>query len=272
LALADCFRKGVGLSQDSKEAVRWYRKAAMKDTTGEAHFILSHFSSVGLGTPQDNRTARMHLIEGVRLGNARCLYNLGLEYLAGTLVPHNHTRGIVLIEAAGRKNLSEASFTLGNLYLNELGLFLEDTEDAFQEFKKAAMQGHGEASNSLALMYFHGIGCNQSVRLSTRWWEKGAREGVCSAMFNLARANFHNFSVNASNATAIHMCKEAAEKGSRAKAPDSSNLDPEFTFSSLSPDSKPKAGWQTLSVSCHCGTLWEWGLGFHKATPRQYIG
>jgi tetratricopeptide (TPR) repeat protein len=61
----------------------------------------------------------------------------------------------------------------------------QNYEEALKWYKKAANQGHGEASIMLGQMYYSGDGVAQNKKEALKWYQKGAEQGYTDAIYNL---------------------------------------------------------------------------------------
>lgn len=61
----------------------------------------------------------------------------------------------------------------------------DDYEEALQNFRPLAGQGHAGAQNSLGLMYDQGQGVPQNYGEAVKWFTKAAEQEVANAQFSL---------------------------------------------------------------------------------------
>ena len=66
-----------------------------------------------------------------------------------------------------------------------------DDATAFQEFKKAAEQGHAKAQYNLGLMHDNGRGVLQDYEEAVKWYRLAAEKGIAIAQGNLGLM-YHN--------------------------------------------------------------------------------
>ena len=69
--------KGLGVPQDYKEAVKWYRLSA-EQGVAQAQYKLGWMYSNGLGVPQDYKEAVKWYRLSAEQGDAQAQYNLGV--------------------------------------------------------------------------------------------------------------------------------------------------------------------------------------------------
>ena len=88
IELANSYRKGIGVNQDYKTAVKWFTLAA-EQGNAEAQYNLGIMHSFGLGVVPDYQPAVKWYTLAAEQGNALAQYNLGLLYYLGKGVPEN---------------------------------------------------------------------------------------------------------------------------------------------------------------------------------------
>jgi TPR repeat protein len=96
------YDKGLGVAQDSKLAVEWYRKAAEQgNDAGQTNLGTAY--GQGIGVPQDFREAAKWLLKAAEQGDTLAQIKLGLAYSEGRGVPQDY------VEAHKWVNLAVAS-------------------------------------------------------------------------------------------------------------------------------------------------------------------
>ncbi|MEZ5997466.1 MAG: tetratricopeptide repeat protein [Hyphomonas sp.] len=137
------YDSGRGVTQNSTEAVYWYKLAAEK----------------GLREAQ---------------------YNLALMYDNGDGVPEDNTEAAKWYKLAARQGLAEAQYNLGGAYFNGEGV-PQNFEKALRLYQLAAEQGKPEAQYNVGMMYYFGKGASQNTSTSKKWLEAAAEQGVAQA-------------------------------------------------------------------------------------------
>jgi TPR repeat protein len=94
------YRTGMGVVQDHKEAVRWYRKAADQGDAA-AQFNLALMYANGQGVAQDYKEAVKWYRKSAEQGVAAAQSNLGLMYSDGTGVLNDNVRAHMWYNVAG---------------------------------------------------------------------------------------------------------------------------------------------------------------------------
>ncbi len=88
IELANAYRKGIGVTQDYKTAVKWFTLAA-EQGDAVAQYNLGIIYSFGLGVIHNYRPAIKWYTLSAKQGNALAQYNLGRLYYLGKGVPEN---------------------------------------------------------------------------------------------------------------------------------------------------------------------------------------
>ncbi len=144
---------GWGVNQDYKEAINWYRKAADQNET-LAQLRLGSLYFNGWGVPKDVNEAEKWFRKTVANGDARNQYNLGWRYAEGRSVA-------------------------------------QDYKEALVWYRKSANQGYALAQYHLALSYKKGNGTKQDNVMAYAWMlvaaesDKSYREGKDSYALDL---------------------------------------------------------------------------------------
>ncbi len=71
----------------------------------------------------------------------------------------------------------------------------ENDSLAFSYYEKAALQGHADAANNLADMYFNGEVVPQDFILAKQWFDYAAEKNLAEAMFTLGIIYEHGLGV-----------------------------------------------------------------------------
>ena len=126
------YAKGLGVPQDDKRSVSWFRKAAEKD-------------------------------------HAEAQNNLGLTYAKGLGVPQDDKQAVSWFRKAAEKGYAEAQDNLGAMYANGRGVS-QDYKQAADWFRKAAEKGSARAQIHLASLYDKGLGVAQDYAEARKWY------------------------------------------------------------------------------------------------------
>jgi len=144
--LAFMYYKGKGVTQDYKQAVKWYRKAA-EQGYASAQFNLAFMYDKGKGVTQDYKQAVKWYLIAAEQGDVKAQYNLAFMYDKG--------QGVI-----------------------------QDYKQSVKWYRKAAEQGNVRAQYNLAIMYRKGRGVIQSNNNSYIWNAIAAANGNERAIIN----------------------------------------------------------------------------------------
>jgi TPR repeat protein len=122
-------------------------------------------------------------------GDARKKFELGQVFLngffGGVEIPVDNDEASKWILKAAEKNMPEAQFLLGSMYVDGK-LSTNNYDEAIKWYRKAADQGYGEAQNEIGVMYSLGTGVEEDPIEAARWFAKGVEQGNATSQCNLA--------------------------------------------------------------------------------------
>ena len=98
---------GLGVPQNDKDAVKWYRMAAEQGEK-RAQYYLGNMFAEGLGVPQDFKDAAKSYHLAAMQGHVRAQYKLGLLYLKGQGVVQSSESAYAWWSVAASKGHEEA--------------------------------------------------------------------------------------------------------------------------------------------------------------------
>ncbi len=102
LNLGVMYARGLGVSRDDAEAVKWYRLAARQDDAA-AQFSLGVAYSEGKGVAPDDATAAQWYHLAAAQGFAKAMNNLGLMYESGRGVPRDQVKAYAWYDLAAAR-------------------------------------------------------------------------------------------------------------------------------------------------------------------------
>jgi localization factor PodJL len=138
------YGEGRGVPQNLAEAARWFERAATQGLA-PAQFRLASLYEKGHGVPRDLNVARRYYRFAAEQGNARAMHNLAVLFAEG---------------AQGGA---------------------PDYRSAAQWFRRAADHGMTDSQYNLAVLHARGLGVDQDMVESFKWFEIGARRGDTEA-------------------------------------------------------------------------------------------
>ena len=174
---------GNGVTQDYKQAVSWYQKAAENGNVS-AMINLGYCYKKGKGVFQDYEHAVSWYRKAAENGNADAMYNLGECYYYGYGVTLDYEHAVSWYRKAAENGNADAMYSLGYCYKNGEGLS-QDYEHAVSWYEKSAKKGNADAMNNLGCCYHKGIGVVENRNEALRWFQKAANKGNAIAIKNL---------------------------------------------------------------------------------------
>ena len=104
-----------GFAKDSKEAVKWWRKAAVRGHS-YAQFNLGHTYAFGEGILQDDKEGAKWIRKAAEQGHVQAQGFLGIMYTKGGAVPRNLQEAIKWFRKAGVAGDVPSMFALGGFF------------------------------------------------------------------------------------------------------------------------------------------------------------
>jgi hypothetical protein len=205
------YEQGQGVSQDEKEAARWYHYCAKK---GDAYcqLALGRALAHGRGIAQDPARAVEWYRRSAEQGWAEAQVTLGDAYESGDGVEQDYGEAVRWYRAAAEQNHAGAQYALGVMYERGNGVD-KDLAQAAAWYRKAAEQGHADAQNNLGYAYEHGNGVDRNPAEALAWYRKAAEQGHVTAQVNLGLAYANGTIVARDPAAAVVWFRKAAEQG-----------------------------------------------------------
>ena len=105
----------------------------------------------------------------------------GLDAAAVAARSGDYVAAFEILRPLAEQGDAEASFNLGVMYANGLGVTQNDTE-AVHWYWLAATQGNSAAQNNLGLMYFEGRGQLQDYVMAHMWFNIAGANGLSNAI------------------------------------------------------------------------------------------
>jgi TPR repeat protein len=140
------YHNGEGVTQDYKQAVKWYTLAA-EQGYADAQFNLGVMYHNGEGVTQDYKQAVKWYTLGAEQGDADSQFILGLIYKNGTGVTQDYKQTIKWHTLAAEQGYADAQHYLGLMYQNGRG-FLQDNAYSHMWFNIASSNGNSQATEN----------------------------------------------------------------------------------------------------------------------------
>ncbi|MCH9047848.1 MAG: SEL1-like repeat protein [Proteobacteria bacterium] len=175
--------KGIGVEQNEKDGVMWYRKAGgLGHLTSQ--FNLGVMYAKGRGVEQNYVESLKWYKMAAEQGDLTAQATLGMMFAKGIGCEKNNGVALHWYQKAASKGDVKAQYNLGNMYSKGIGTDVDDLE-AFRWYQKAAEQDHPNAQLNLAYIYGKGLGVKRDDVKSFEWYKKSAEHGHPNAQFNL---------------------------------------------------------------------------------------
>lgn len=214
--LGEMYTEGSGVYQDLQKAVKWYLLAASQGEVN-AQAALGSVYIFGRGVNQDFAKAVTWLRLAADQGHDGAQHNLGTLYRNGDGVTRDAGEAVKWLSRSAVQGLSESQYDLGNMYYAGEGV-TRDYARAVKWYRLAAAQGHHRAQNNLGTMYLHGDGVSQDYGEALRWLHMSADQENCNAQFNLGQMHESGVGVPQSDMGAVKWYKLAAAQGNEDAA------------------------------------------------------
>ena len=117
-------------------------------------------------------------------GDADAQFSLGLMYLQGLGVFLDNKTAVKWFTLAAEQGRARAQFYLGEMY-HEGQNVPQDHTTAVKWYRLAAEQGNVAAQFNLGWMYHKGLGVAQNHEAARKWYSLAAKQGHADAQFNL---------------------------------------------------------------------------------------
>jgi len=198
--LGRMYEYGYGVGSDVIEAVEWYEKAALQGHSDAQY---------SLGCLYDDFFEDVKALywyeKSAEQGNSAAQYRLGNAYESGDVVERDFIKAMECYEKAAELGNADAQYRLGFIYG-----FGGDYDKSMEWFGKAAEQGDAAAQYRLGYAYECGYGVERDNTKAMEWYEKAAENGDTDAQSRLGRI----YELNGDYDKARLWYEKAAEQGS----------------------------------------------------------
>jgi TPR repeat protein len=178
------YANGRGVPKDYNEAIKWLRLAAAKGVVA-AQDSLGWMYANGQGVPKDyNEAIKWYRLSAAQ-GNAIAQNALGEMYAIGRGVSKDYNEAVRLYRLAAAQGNADAQNNLGSMYVIGGGGVPKDYEEAVKWYRLAAAQGNADAQTDLGLMYQYGWGVPKDYNEAVKWYRLAAAQGNATAQTDL---------------------------------------------------------------------------------------
>jgi TPR repeat protein len=181
--LGELYNQGLGVREDAKQALNWYRLAGQR---GDARAMasLAIMAADGRGMAKDPAQARDWLDKAAAKGEPTASYNLALLLLNSGRA--EASRVPTLMRVAADAEIGDAQHALGVLYARG-EVLPKDTAEAARWFLRAARNGNIAGEVEYAIALFNGEGTTKNEPMAARFFRRAAARGNAIAQNRLAR-------------------------------------------------------------------------------------
>lgn len=205
--LANLYLTGRHVEKDRAKANELFKKAAARGNQYSL-FNLGNAYRFGRGEEVDLQKALKFYQRSANAGEARAFCELGEMYMDYAGMEDNELAKNHFLKGA-ETGLRKCQFELGFLLKEHLGA----ADKSISWFKKAAAQGHAEATHSLGIAYHFGYGVEADVLKAIPYYEKATDLGHSTSPANLGYIyEAGEGGVRPSNAKAIEFYHIAAQR------------------------------------------------------------
>ena len=240
LDLGICYYEGKGIKQSYKEAVNYFRKAAIQGNA-EARYRLALCFLHGEGVEKKEDLAYHWFSKAARQRHAKAQYELGNCNLHGIGLTKKYVNdAIYWFRLAADKGVEEARVALKiiqqqtcninenttNTYNKKTNSNNENSKNSIkllgetepenkvlQRYLHEAEQGNIDSQHNLACAYYYGKEIEQNYEKALYWFHKAAEKGHVYAQRNLGLIYDFGKGITKDKAEAVKWWRKAAEQG-----------------------------------------------------------
>ena len=173
------YQNGLGVEQNSFEAVKWYRLAANQEFTFSQRNLGFMYAN-GFGVTKDEAEAIKWYKLAANKGDAQSQINLGDTYKNSIGLTKDDAEAVKWYRLAANQGLARGQFNLGFMYQNGFGVS-KDHAEAVKWYRLAANQGLAQGQFNLGFMYQNGLGVPKDDPEATKWYKLAANQGLSAA-------------------------------------------------------------------------------------------
>jgi len=211
-SLAFAFEMGLGVHQDSMQALKWYQVAAAQDFQAAIiNLGVMYFQGRG-GVEKNAEKALLWFRKAAHLGNINGMHMLGAMYRDGLGVEVDVVKSAALFRRGAKLGDHHAQFSLGKAYADGHGVIKND-KIAASWFTKAAEAGNSGAQTNLGVFYSLGRGVDKNPKVARKWLLKAAAQGNAFAQLNIGVAYMYGTGVSKDATKAARWFLKSAQQG-----------------------------------------------------------
>jgi localization factor PodJL len=144
--IAERYLAGRGVKSDVTEAIKWFERSVAKGSAVAA-FRLGMAFEKGLGVPKDRARARTNYVLAANAGHLKAMHNLAVMMVEEPRADNkpDYASAIPWFRKAAEHGLRDSQYNLGVLYARGLGV-QQNLAESFRWFALAANQGDADAA------------------------------------------------------------------------------------------------------------------------------
>lgn len=135
--------------------------------------------------PAQSTTLAERLEAAARSGNAEASYHLGMLYNEGIGVQRDNARALELFRSAAEAGDPLGAYKLGCYYAGQFGVIRPNEDLALRHKLVAAEAGYMLAQLDVAIIYY----TRENYAEALRWFEAAGRQGDAQSLYNLSVLN-----------------------------------------------------------------------------------
>ncbi len=165
-------REGIGTKKNTKEALKYYKKAADYDYD-QAEAALGYMYAKGIGVSVSNEEAVKWYKKAALHGNDIAQNNIGYMYENGLGVEKSEEEALNAYKIAAEKGNVSGQYNVGRLYyVNQ-----KNYNEALKWFRPAAEKGYASAQYYMGVLYENGNGVKKDTMEAIKWYKFAANQG-----------------------------------------------------------------------------------------------
>ena len=221
--LGVCYAKGEGVTQEFKDAVSWWTKAAKQDFLLAQHDLGNCYFN-GDGINKDYKEAVMWYTKSSGKGYAASQYNLGNCYFYGTGVGKDEKEAVKWYTKSAEQGNVDAQRNLGLCYYKGTGVKKDEQKAAkwfagshavpySPELVRKAESGDALAQYNLGIAFYMGAGVGKDEKEAVKWYTKSAGQGNPQAQRNIGLCYYKGTGVAKDAKEAVKWLTRSADQG-----------------------------------------------------------
>lgn len=219
--LGVCYLNGTEVNQDSKEAVKWFKKAAEQGNAVAQYYLGISYYNGSEEITKDEKEALKLWTKSAEQGNGdakqmlEVLKNLetkGMLAVSGFVQGEEVAYSPELVKKAEGGD-AEAQYYLAYWYEYQNEIKNRNYNEAVKWYTKSALQGYAKAQCNLGNCYLSGQGVTQDYKEAVNWYTKGAEQENAGAQYMLGCCYFMGQGVTKDQKEAVKWITKSAEQG-----------------------------------------------------------